>query len=296
MSDAHEGHGKHESKHEGAPHAGHGDAHGKEAAHGADAHGGGHGGPAKWIGITMAVLGVMLAVCAALVGSARTELLAASIEQANKFGIQQSEATKFRVMDADRELLHAVTPSKTETAKFENALKDVRSRSGKADDEDTAEIKDLLDTATRSMADVLTPDPEDEARIGGLRKTYARDLAEAKEDAEAYDGAIEAHAEEAEGYEKAQLCAEIGIVVASIALLLSSRLVWFVALAVGIGGFGIGVKTRMETSAALVVAEKKIEDAKNNAAVIEDEDNAGGEATPGKPDKVGEKPPAKPNE
>src|SRR6185312_12502090 len=141
----------------------------------------------------------------------------------------------------------------------------------------TGEIKDLLDTATRSMADVLTPDPEDEARISGLRHRYAQDLAEAKEDAEAYDGAIEAHEKEAEGYERAQLCAEVGIVVASIALLLSSRLVWLVALAVGIGGLGIGVKTRMETSQALVAAEKKIEDAKNNAATIQEEDNGANE-------------------
>ncbi|MEO8800799.1 MAG: hypothetical protein ABI551_23110, partial [Polyangiaceae bacterium] len=52
-------------------HAGH-------AGHSGHGHGGGGGhdagGPGKAIGITMALLGVMLAFCAAMVGSERTEL------------------------------------------------------------------------------------------------------------------------------------------------------------------------------------------------------------------------------
>jgi hypothetical protein len=259
-------------------------SHGSEAhgAHGgpSDAKGEGHGGPAhaspaKGIGITMALLGVMLAVCAALVGSARTELVASTIDQANKIGVQQAEGTKFRVMDTDRELLHALTPSKGEVAKFESALKNVRSKSGKADDEDTSEVKDIIDVSTRSIAEVLTPDPEDEDRIEKLRKTYAHDLAEAKEDAEAYDGAIHAHEREAEGYERAQLCAEIGIVVASIALLVGSRAVWLVAIAVGLLGVGNAVTTRISTSRELAAAEQKIEDAQKNTAAIEAEDSPG---------------------
>jgi hypothetical protein len=223
--------------------------------------------------MTMALLGVMLAICAALVGAARTELVATSIEQANKIGLQQSEATKLRVMATDRELLHALTPSRGEVAKFEAALKDVHSRTGKADDEDTAETKELVDVATRSVADLLTPDKEDEDRIEGLHRTYARDYAEAKQDAEAYDAAIAAHAREAEGYERAQLCAEIGIVIASIALLITSRGLWLVAVLIGLLGLGNGVVTRVTTSRALAAAEHAIEEAKTNAAAIEGEES-----------------------
>src|SRR5262245_56092256 len=68
---------------------------------------GGHGGPGKMIGITMALLGVMLAFCAAMVGSARTELIRATVEQANLWSIYQAESTKYRVMEADYEMLHA---------------------------------------------------------------------------------------------------------------------------------------------------------------------------------------------
>jgi hypothetical protein len=217
----------------------------------------------------------MLALCAALVGSQRTELIKTMVEQSNKWGVYQAESMKFRVIEADAEILHAITPSKREVKKFEDALKDVRAHSGKADDEDTAEIKDTIDVATRELADILTPDKEDEVHFASLRNAYKRDMAEAKEDAEAYDGAIEAHQGAAEQYERAQLCAEIGIVIASIALLLGSRRVWGVSVVIGGAGALIIGMTFMHTSQALASAEKKIEDAAKNTAVIDEDDKDG---------------------
>jgi hypothetical protein len=250
-------------------------------------HGGGHGdhgkGPGRIIGITMAVLGVMLALCAAMVGAQRTALLKTSVEQSNKWGIYQSESMKYRVMEGDYELLHALTPSKVEVAKFEAALKAVHAKSGRADDEDTAEIKETIDVATRELSDILSPDKEDEDRFAKVRDNYKRDMAEAKEDAEAYDGAIEAHQEAAEWYERAQLCAEIGIVIASIALLLGSRPVWGVAVVIGGAGAVIIGMTYVRTAHALEVAEQKIEAAAKNAASIEaddEDDKEKGEAKP----------------
>jgi len=252
-------------------HAGHGGGHGD----------GGKGGPGKMIGITMAVLGVMLALCAALVGSQRTELIKTMVEQSNKWGIYQSESMKFRVIEADAEILHAITPSKAEVKKFEDALKEVRSHSGKSDDEDTAELKDAIDVSTRELADILSPDKEDEDHFAALRLAYKHDMAEAKEDAEAYDGAIEAHQEAAEWYERAQLCAEIGIVIASIALLLGDRKVWSVAVVIGAVGAVIIGTTAVRTGGQLAAAEKKIEDAAKNVASIESDDDKDGD---GKPD------------
>src|SRR5262245_15526179 len=148
------------------------------AGHGHGEHGGGHG-PGKMIGITMAMLGVMLAFCAAMVGSERTELIKATVEQSNKWGVYQAEATKARVMEADYEMIHALTPNKGEVKKFEEKLSSVKRAGGKADDEDTAELKDAIHVATIELADVLTPDPDDEARIAGLGKKYKHDMAEA---------------------------------------------------------------------------------------------------------------------
>ncbi len=253
------------AKHAEGGHGGHG--------HG---HGGGHAGPGKAIGITMAILGVMLAFCAAMVGAARTELIATMVEQSNRFALYQAESMKLRVMQADVEMLHALTPTKSEVAKFETRLAGVKRVSGKADDEDTQELKAAIALAATELADVLTPDPEDEQHLQGLARRYEHDAKEAKEDAECYDDKIKAHFEAAEWYERAQLCAEIGIVVASVALLLGSRVIWFVALVFGIGSAGIIGRTYVHTGHALEAAEAKIVEAQKRTAEIEgDEDGDG---------------------
>src|SRR5580704_18410511 len=97
-----------------------------EHAKGGHGEGHGKGGPSKAIGITMAMLGVMLAFCAAMVGAARTELIATMVEQSNRFSLYQAESMKYRVIDADLEMLHAITPTKKEVDKFEAKLLDVR--------------------------------------------------------------------------------------------------------------------------------------------------------------------------
>ena len=244
----------------------------EHAGHGGG-HGGAPGGPGKKIGITMAVLGVMLAFCAAMVGSERTDLIRATIDQSNKWGIYQSETTKTRVMEADFEMLHALTPNKAELKKFEERLATVKRAGGKADDEDTSEIKDALHVATTELADVLTPDQEDLDHIKSLARKYKHDMAEAKEDAEAYEQAIEAHHHASEWYERAQLCAEIGIVIASIALLMSSRAVWLVSVVFGlVGGATVGY-TFTHTREQVHEAEKKIEEAVKRTAEIEKDDD-----------------------
>jgi hypothetical protein len=235
----------------------------------------GHGqGSGKAIGITMAILGVMLAFCAAMVGAARTELIATMVEQSNRFSLYQAESMKLRVMQADLEMLHAITPSKAEVGRFESRLKEVRKVSGKADDEDTQELKAAIELATTELADVLSPDPEDEAHFQSLAKKYEHDMKEAKEDAECYEDKIKAHFEAAEWYERAQLCAEIGIVVASVALLLGSRLIWYVALVFGIGCAGIIGRTYVHTSSALEVAQQKIVEAQKRTEEIEQGEEA----------------------
>jgi hypothetical protein len=255
-------------------------------------HGGGEGhghGPGKGIGITMALLGVMLAFCAAMVGSARTELIATMVEQSNKLSQYQAESMKYRVMEADVEMLHAITPTKAEVDKFEARLQDVKRVSGKADDEDTQELKSAIALASKELADVLTPDPEDEQHLHNLAKRYEHDTKEAKEDAECYDDKIAAHFDAAEWYERAQLAAEIGIVIASVALLLASRPIWYVALVFAFAGAGIIARTAVHTHGMLVSAEQKIEEAQKRAAFVEgDEDGDGKPDVPAVPEPLKE--------
>src|SRR5690349_12574579 len=89
-------------------------AHAEHGAHGAPGKGGG-----LHVGVTMATLGVMLAVCGAYLGSERTELIRAMVEQSNKIGIYQAETTKFRVIEADAKLLKAISPKADEIAKID---------------------------------------------------------------------------------------------------------------------------------------------------------------------------------
>jgi hypothetical protein len=264
-------------------HAGH-------AGHGDHGHGGGDKGSGRAIGITMALLGVMLAFCAAMVGSERTELISTMVEQANKYGIYQSETTKFRVITGDLEILSALVPSQQEEAKLDETLRSKRSASGKADDEDTAEIKDLVASSIDDLADLLTPDQNDIKHFQKLAKVYENDVKEAKEDAEAYELSVKAHQRAAELYERAQLSAEIGIVIASVALLLASRKVWYVALVCGAIGASTIAYTAVTTHQLTGAAEDAITEAAKRETVMETDEDSDGD---GKPDvKPGDAKPA----
>jgi|GEM_PF-1838956 len=259
--------------------------HMEHAGHGGG-HGDGHKGPGKQIGITMALLGVMLAFCAAMVGSERTELIKTMVEQANRWGIYQAETTKYRVIEGDLEMLHALTPSKEEAARLDATLRAKRAPSGRVDDEDTAEVKDLIASSVDDMADLLAPDKEDIAHFKKLAGRYEHDVKEAKEDAEAYEGAVQAHQRGAELYERAQLAAEIGIVVASVALLLASVRIWLISVFCGVLGLSIIGYTYSTTHDSLAQAERKIEEAAKREAEMEKDDEE--DDAPGAEGKKGE--------
>ena len=84
----------------------------ESAGHGGGAHGGHGGGIGKFVGLTMAVIGVLLAICSAYVGSERTELVQTMVEQANTYSEYQASSTKYRAMMAQIQQTYAVTPSR----------------------------------------------------------------------------------------------------------------------------------------------------------------------------------------
>jgi Flp pilus assembly protein TadB len=243
----------------------------EHAAHGS---GGGHGGSgvARYIGITMALLGVMVAFCSAMVGAQRTELIKALVEQSTRMGTYQTETMKFRAMTANSELLKALSPAQDEIKKIETTLREKRRASGKGDDEDTAELKDLISSSVEDLADLLTPDHEVIRDFGRVAKTYERDMKEAKEDADSYDKMIEARGEAAEGYERALLAAEIGIVIASVALLLGNRMVWAVSLVLAVTCIGTAGYTFQAARHNVAAAQDKIQKASDNVIQLEKDD------------------------
>ena len=187
-----------------------------EHGHGHEAGGGNRLG--MYVGITMAVLGVLLAFCAAKVGGERTELVQSLVEQQNAHAKYQSQNIKHRVAFLDLQAVHALAAG------------------GAAVDKD-----DLL-----MMASTV--------------ERYFHEAEVAKEWLEAYDPVIEAHVEAQESYERAQLFAEIGIVIASVALLLKKRLAWFAALALGVLSVGTVAVTYRHTSSVVTTAEHAIEE------------------------------------
>ena len=254
-------------------HVGHADKHG----HGEGGGHGGGGGPGKGIGITMAILGVLLALCAAMVGSERTELTRTMVEQTNAHNLYQAESMKHRMMISELEMLHALTPSKTEVQSFEGALEKIRAGAGKGDN---PEVMTAIELSSREIADILSPDHEDLLHFVDVIKKYDERKQVAKEWYEAYDPAVDAHFEAAEWYEKAQLLAEIGIVIASIALLMSSLTFWIVARVAGVGCTGVIGVTWMHAHGAVgkadasVAKEKKDYDDINDAKVKDKDDEA----------------------
>jgi hypothetical protein len=180
---------------------------------------GGHDGDrlSMAVGITMAMLGVLLAFAAAKVGGERTELVRGLVDQQHAHAQFQAQDVKHRVAVLTLQNLHA------------------EAEVGRTNAKDMLFMADSVDR-------------------------YLKEAAAANIWVDAYDPAIEAHVEGQEHYERAQLAAEFGIVVASIALLLRRRAPWLLAMALGVVAVVLLALTYRTTHAIVHDAEVKIED------------------------------------
>jgi hypothetical protein len=148
----------------------------------------------KHIGVTIALIGVLIAFCAAMVSSEQNELTRTMTEQTQANSDFSGASTKFRIVMDELEKL--------------------RSQS--------------------------SPESTDGGRLPGLRRflqlslDYSRERDFAKTWVDTYQPAIEAHFDAAEGYEKAQLVAELALIVASLAILLSNRSAWVLSILLGV--------------------------------------------------------------
>jgi hypothetical protein len=194
------------------------------------AHSGGHGdhgshkGSAKLIGLTMALIGVLIALCAAMVGSERNELTKAMILQTQAHSDYTSASTKFRLVMLDLENLRGAQATAGNAAPG-------------------AQASPVLERFIRLYMDYSTE--------RALSKTWA----------DSYQPLVEAHFEAAEGYEKAQLIAEIGIVIASLGVLLASRTAWVISILIASLSIGQLGRTLVHTRSSVGSDEVKVEKA-----------------------------------
>src|SRR6185312_12733278 len=99
--------------------------HAEHAAHGShDGHGG--GGHGKMVGLTMAILGVLLAFCAAQVGAARTELIKTMVEQTQASAERQSQSGKHRTLYAQLQQISAIAPTAAQVGELHKKLEALR--------------------------------------------------------------------------------------------------------------------------------------------------------------------------
>jgi len=164
--------------------------HAEHAAH-SEEH---HGRHNKLFGVTMALMGVLIAFCSAMVGSERNELTRAMIEQTQAHSDYTAASTKFRLIMIELEKQRARVAS------------------------------------ARDPAGGISP----VERFIELAGDYTKERKLSKVWADSYKPLVNAHFDAAEGYEKAQFIAEIGIVLASLAVLLASRPAWMISVVLGI--------------------------------------------------------------
>jgi len=167
--------------------------HAEHASHAAHSHGSGNA-PTKLIGLTMALMGVLIAFCAALVGAQRNELTRAMIEQTQAHSDAGYSTIRYRLVMLDLEKQRAILQTSGQAAKENPAVR----------------------------------------RFLSLYSDYAKERTLSKDWADSYDPLVTAHFEGAEAYEHAQLIAEIGIVLASLGVLLGSRPPWYLSMVLGV--------------------------------------------------------------
>ena len=198
------------------------------------AHAGGHARDSlsTYIGITMAVLGVILAFASAKVGGERTELIKSMVEQEDAHSRYVAQDLKHRVAVISLRQLRATLPA-------------------------------LGPNTGRASAPARAGSPLDRNEMVALANTVARYYRESQVAGaweEVYTPVVRAHVEGQENYEWGMLASEIGIVIASVALLLRRRLAWYAALTLGILSVGILAITYIRIAPVVRGSEKKIEE------------------------------------
>lgn len=237
------------------------------------AHGGGHdkgagAGTGKLIGLTMAVLGVLLAFSSAMVGASRTEFIAAMVQKSTAALEYQGLSTKYRMIEGHVQAMHAALPTDLKAFMAQDAE---ITATAAAIGGDGAQQAKLLVLVRDQIMNTVMPTEDDAKRLVALTRQFDRQQEKAREWVESHDELIETHYQASERYERGQLCSEVGIVLASIALLLMNRRVWAGAVLLAVVCVGLNAYAFVSTHAPAHDNEEKIETAKKGFEATIDE-------------------------
>ena len=265
------------------------------AGHGGGDHGHGHGHDdhaaqsrlGTFIGITMAVLGVILAYCAAEVGDERTELIQTLVEQQNAHAKYQAQQMKHRIAIISLRQVRGEIPADEIGARLDEELAKIDAEQAAPPpaakaivpavaaspaaapkpavaEKPEAAAEAVTTRAARTVAhgliEAMTPRKSQVMALADTVERYEKEGHSAKEWTESFEPAVKAHVLAQQRFDLAQLLAEIGIVVASVALLIKRRAPWLLALALGAASVGLVIHTHVSTGGVVHAAEEKIEE------------------------------------
>jgi hypothetical protein len=221
--------------------------HMEHAAHAGHADHGGHGQVSKLgrnIGITMAMLGVLVALSSAMLGGARASSTAAMVEQNTAANRYQSSSTKYRLLISQLQQLHAFMP--TDPGALAEADKEIEVIQSQIETGGAtgalAQIR-IQRLESNKILNTVTPNPVDVLRFVKLARDYSVEKKDGQDWADAYTALVHIHDHGAHRYEYSLLAAEFGIVICAIALLLSNKPAWMLAMALGTTSLGLVVQT-----------------------------------------------------
>jgi len=198
-----------------------------EHARGAEeAHNPAHSRLATYAGITMAVLCVILAFASGKVAGERMLLVKSMMEQEDAHMRYVTQDTKHRIAVISLRQLRATLPALTTSGRASTIM-------------DAKEMVELAKTIRR----------------------YYNESQAAGQWAESYTPAIHVHLESQGYYDWGVFCGEIGIVIASVSLLLQRRIVWYLAIALGVASIAVLIFTYVRTEPAVRAAEERTAEA-----------------------------------
>jgi hypothetical protein len=237
-------------------------------------HEAGQGGLARWIGITVAILGVLLALCSAQLGAARTELISTMVEENSAKSQYTAVANKYRMLQAQLQHLHAAMPDPEFIAKKDRELNALLADVKSPDNQQGIRASQLQ---TEKLLNTVIPTPDDVARFLALLDRTREQTEAAKHWSESYREAVDAHKHTAEHFEYALISVEIGIVIASVGLLLAkqqrmARAAWGTAVVLGVLSLGIAGASFVANKRTLHTAEEKIHADEHHYASMNKED------------------------
>lgn len=222
------------------------------------------GGMHRWIGLTTALLSILIAVCSSQANAVRTDFIARMVEEDGTTVRLQNVSTKYILLQAQLQHIHAMMPDPPSYLSIEASLQALEKSKM---NEETAKVVQALRLSTRKLLEAVMPSSADVQHFAKLIRGYRAELEAAKKWADSYTPVIEVLQVATSRMETAQLVSELAVILASLALMTGnvrwlSRSMWMASIALGIVSIIILVVTLVLNQGGVHRSEAALEHAR----------------------------------